>query len=60
MPGQPPVWVISKATVGYIPTLFMAYGPGPIEQQLPPSLREPKFWGIALWQWIGIALFAAC
>ncbi|QDV35497.1 mechanosensitive ion channel family protein [Tautonia plasticadhaerens] len=57
VPGAMPAWVFSKRTVSYVPDLYSAFGPGPLERRLPSGLTGTKVWGIATWQWIGIALF---
>ncbi|WP_161602469.1 mechanosensitive ion channel family protein [Tautonia marina] len=57
VPDAQPVWVFSRRTVSAIPALYRAFGPSELEQRLPESLTQTKFWGIALWQWIGMVVF---
>ncbi len=57
VPGEQPVWVFSRRTIGAIPALYRAFGPSELEQRLPEPLKQIKFGGIALWQWVGIVLF---
>lgn len=54
-----PVWLVSRRTVGYLPALFNAHGPGQIEEWLPEELKEEAFWRIPLWQIIALPLILA-
>lgn len=58
VPNASPVWVVSRRSVSFVPGLYEAFGPSRLEQWLPEAVTQPKFWGIALWQWIGIVLFS--
>lgn len=56
-PDASPVWVMSRRTVARAPALFKEYGPSDLEKKLPKSLKTHIFFGVALWQWMGIVLF---
>ncbi len=49
-----PVWVFSANTVENIPQLYDEYGPGVLNEQLPPWLKGRLDSKIAPWEWIAI------
>lgn len=57
VPDATPVWVVSRRSVSFVPGVYEAFGPSNLEKRLPEAVTKPKFWGIALWQWVGIVLF---
>ena len=51
--GGPPAWVWAATTVEEIPGLYAAYGPGFLEQRMPPWARSRVF-GLPLWVVVGL------
>ncbi|RVV99757.1 mechanosensitive ion channel [Mesobaculum littorinae] len=49
-----PVWVFSDRTVELVPELYRLYGPSSLESSLPDWLRKQTFWGIHVWELIGL------
>jgi small-conductance mechanosensitive channel len=54
-----PVWVFSAQTVENAPALFSRFGPSPLEQRIPNWAQGTSFVGVALWQWIVLAILIA-
>jgi hypothetical protein len=48
--GGPAVWLFSPSTVEKIIPLYQVYGPGPLVQYLPATLRMHLFNGDPFWQ----------
>jgi small-conductance mechanosensitive channel len=51
-------WLVSRATVAMIPTMYAAHGARWIGDKMPPFLSRYRLFDLALWQWIGIVLAA--
>lgn len=49
-PQNEAVWQFSQRTVDMIPLLYKKYGPGPLLQYLPPSIKNRLLYGNPLWQ----------
>jgi small-conductance mechanosensitive channel len=49
-------WLVSASTVARIPKLYEEHGPGAIERRMPEALKGGKWTGLAVWQWIGLAI----
>ena len=52
------IWVFSQTLVDRVPDLYATIEPAPIERILPASFSSIRFGGLALWQWLGVVLFA--
>lgn len=55
---NPPVWVFSAQTVQDIEPLYARYGPGWLENKMPPLLQRPVGFGTRLWEWLALPLLA--
>jgi len=53
--GQPVRWVFSPGTLARVPELYAQVGPPALDAHVPPAFRA-RFLGLALWQWVGLAL----
>jgi len=53
------VWKFSRATLAKVPELYQRFTYGVVGEWLPPFLLETRVFGIALWQWIGLAVLVA-
>ncbi len=49
-----PQWKIARATVSQIPSLWDAFGDGPLAEVLPEAFFDLRLLDVALWQWIGL------
>jgi small-conductance mechanosensitive channel len=54
----PAVWVFSAQTVQDIEPLYARYGPGWLENKMPPVLQRPAGFGTRLWEWVALPLLA--
>lgn len=50
------VWVFSRSTVQSLPELYAAHGRTWLEQQLPTSIVENRWYGVPIWQLIAVLL----
>ncbi len=50
------IWKVSSVTVSRIPELYEEFGPGWLENLLPPVFFEVHAGPLALWQWTGLAV----
>jgi MscS family membrane protein len=50
------VWLFSQATVAAINKLYDHHGSGWAGDYLPPLFFTVEFWGVQLWQWIGLLI----
>ena len=48
------IWKISSATLNQIDKLYAEFGPGPLEEMLPPIFFRSRLLEIELWQWLGL------
>jgi small-conductance mechanosensitive channel len=55
--GGTHAWLISRATMASVPSLYREYGPPAFYFRLPPILRHYQFVGGEAWQWLGMVLF---
>jgi small-conductance mechanosensitive channel len=55
-PRGAPIWLVSRTTIDAVPQLYKAYGPGVLDQRIPPVLRDTRIMEMALWQWLGVLL----
>ena len=53
------IWKFSAETVALVPGLYAEFGYGPLGKWLSKPSLEIRIVKVQLWQWIGIALFAA-
>ena len=51
-----PAWVFSQRTVSQIPALYETYGPTRLEQSLPEWARQEAFFGLRVFETIGLPL----
>lgn len=52
----PAVWVFSERTVELVPELYALHGPSKLEQSMPAALRDEAFWGLHIWEVIGLPI----
>lgn len=52
---EPPVWVVSAATVENIRMLYDAYGPSWVSERMP-GWANTDLLGVAAWKWVGLIL----
>ncbi len=48
------IWKVASVTVAQIPALYAEFGYGPFANLLPPVFFESEFFGLQLWQAIGL------
>ena len=53
-----PVWVFSRDSVDNIAPLYDLYGPSEMERALPDALTRDAFWGLRVWEVIGLPVIA--
>ena len=53
-----PVWIFSRDSVYNIAPLYDLYGPSELERGLPAVLTRDAFWGLQVWEVIGLPLIA--
>jgi small-conductance mechanosensitive channel len=51
-------WIVSRTTVALVPAMYAAFGPSGLEERLPTILAKVHLFGLAAWQWAGIAIVA--
>lgn len=54
-----PVWVVSRQTVGAIPTLHEAFGPTWLERAMPEPLKADLLAGVRAWEMIALPILLA-
>ena len=52
-------WKLAAASVADIPKLYEELGYGPFADRLPAPLVSIRFFGVRLWQWIGLVALAS-
>ena len=52
------VWLISRQTIDQVPEVYDSLRFAQLEKRLPGFLVKIRFFGMPLWQWISIVLFA--
>jgi small-conductance mechanosensitive channel len=57
--NQEPVWVFSGQTVQDIEALYARYGPGWLENMMPPVLQRTVAFGTRIWEWLALPLLVA-
>ena len=50
-------WLFSSRTVNAIPSLYDQFGPGILGERIPHFLTRTSYFGVELWQWIGLLVF---
>ena len=53
-----PVWVFSRDSVDNVAPLYDLYGPSEMERALPAALTRDAFWGMQVWEVIGLPVIA--
>ncbi|WP_299361948.1 mechanosensitive ion channel domain-containing protein [uncultured Paracoccus sp.] len=51
-----PVWVFARQTLRYVPEMYDAFGPTPVERAMPEVLRQKAFWGLRWWEALVVPL----
>lgn len=49
---QDPIWLFSPRTTEKIEEMYQQYGPGPLFEYLPFSMKQGLLTGSSLWQWL--------